>query len=100
TQAGYANSSGTNNAFFGYLTGSATTNGDKNSFFGNQSGLTNTTGNNNTLVGWDADVATGNLSFATAIGAGAVASLSNSLYLGRTDGWDAVRIPGPVVIDG
>jgi len=45
-------------------------------------------------------VASNNLSFATAIGSLAVASLSNSIYLGRASGADAVRIPGSAVIDG
>jgi hypothetical protein len=40
------------------------------------------------------------VTFATAIGSGAVASLSNSIYLGRAGGQDAVRIPGAVLIDG
>jgi hypothetical protein len=69
-------------------------------FFGNQSGITNTTGDHNTIVGYGADVASNNLTFATAIGAESFASLSNSIYLGRSNGADAVRIPGSAVIDG
>jgi hypothetical protein len=54
---------------------------------------------NNTVLGINTDVS-GGVTFATAIGSGAVASLSNSIYLGRAGGQDAVRIPGAVLIDG
>src|SRR5262249_2773238 len=44
--------------------------------------LTNTTGNQNTAVGYRADVDVGNLTNATAIGANAVAVISNEIRLG------------------
>ena len=57
--------------------------GDNNSFFGGQAGLTNTTGSGNTIIGRSADVGSGNLTNATAIGAFARVSQSNSLVLGN-----------------
>jgi hypothetical protein len=98
--SGYENTTGYHNAFFGTNAGSSTTTGYLNSFFGNQSGLTNTTGDHNTIVGYGADVSSNNLSYATTIGADSVASQSNSIFLGRADGSDAVRIPGSVVVNG
>jgi hypothetical protein len=47
---------------------------------------------NNTVLGSGSDVAPGGLTFATAIGAGAIATESNSLWLGRSA--DIVYIPG------
>ena len=69
-------------------------------FVGTAAGNTNVTGNNNTIVGNSADVTSGNLTYATAIGADAVASQSNSIFLGRSNGSDSVRIAGSTVIDG
>jgi hypothetical protein len=86
--------------FFGAGTGDANTTGVNNSFLGYNAGDTNTTGSNNTVVGTDADVGLNNLTYATAVGAGAIVSNSNSIVLGRADGSDAVRIPGSVIING
>jgi hypothetical protein len=112
--AGDSNSTGTNNAFFGYNAGQANTTGSGNSFFGfdaglvntgslntfigKEAGINNTTGSNNTIIGTGADVGLGNLSFATAIGAGAIANSSNDIKLGRDNGLDTVFIPGNVQI--
>jgi hypothetical protein len=98
--AGTFNNAGTSNAFFGQSAGQSNTSGVANTFVGKASGLVNTVGSNNTIVGSNADVGATNLTFATALGAGAVAAQSNSIYLGRANGSDAVRIPGSVVIDG
>jgi len=98
--AGADNSSGASNAFFGYNTGSNNTTGSYNTFIGTGAVQGNTTGSNNTAIGAFADVNASNLDHATAIGADSLASLSNSIYLGRPDGVDAVRIPGPTVING
>jgi len=94
------NSDGALNSFFGSSVGIGNTTGASNAFFGANAGFGNTTGSNNTAIGSSANVGAGNLDHATAIGADSVASLSNSIYLGRADGSDAVRIPGPVVING
>ncbi len=93
SRAGNSNVTGSNNSFFGADAGFLTTGGD-NAFFGTQAGKTNTTGSFNTIIGRDADVSTGNLSFATAIGAGSVVSTSNTIVLGRNAGLDAVVIYG------
>ena len=115
--AGESSLSGGSNAFFGYAAGQDSTTGNSNSFFGssagffnssgsdntfigNSAGSFNTTGSSNTIIGSSAGVGSGNLDHATAIGADSVANLSNSIYLGRADGSDAVRIPGPTVING
>ena len=91
-------STGSNNAFFGRGAGISNTTGTYNTFFGSGAGNTNTTGNSNTIIGGDADVAVGNLSFATAIGSNAIVSNSNSVVLGRSA--DTVRIPGSLVVTG
>ena len=79
--AGLTNVTGANNSFFGNEAGRYATGGG-NSFFGGSAGLSNTTGTNNTLIGWNTNVGADNLTNATAIGANAVVSQSNSLVLG------------------
>jgi hypothetical protein len=58
----------------------------------------NRSGSNITLIGAGADVAQTNLSFATAIGAGALVTGSNTIALGRPDGSDLVRVYGKLRI--
>lgn len=84
--AGGANTTGNANAFFGYSAGGATMNGGNNSFFGTLAGATNAHGFNNTLIGFSADVGSNSLSNATAIGAHALVTQSNSLILGSIFG--------------
>jgi hypothetical protein len=76
------------------LAGAATTTGGSNTFAGINAGDTNTTGSNNTVVGASADVGAGNLTYATAIGAGTVVTQSNRIQLGRSNGSDWIEIPG------
>jgi len=83
---------GNSNSFFGSVAGAGNGTGSQNVFIGFITGGTNRTGSNNTILGARADVVGGDLSFATAIGAGATVSDSNSVVLGRTS--DTVRIPG------
>jgi hypothetical protein len=90
--AGQNNTTASGNAFFGTAAGQNSTTGGGNSFFGQGAGSNNTTGFSNTVVGAAANVAAGGLSFATAIGANAVVSTSNTIVLGRTE--DTVQIPG------
>ena len=90
-RAGYLNSQGSGNSFFGASAGRVNF-GGFNTFIGVDAGLDNITGSANTLIGYGADVDNGNLLFATALGAGAIVSTSNTVVLGRTD--DTVRIPG------
>jgi len=109
TVAGNNNTSGSSNSFFGEAAGFTNTTGRMNSFFGSAAGQNNTTGTGNscfggfltcqsnttgsynTLLGTDADVApgNGNLINATAIGAGAIVTQSNSLVLG-TNGFQTI----------
>jgi hypothetical protein len=84
--AGAANTNGFGNSFFGssagYLTTGPLFTAYYNSFFGVAAGQSNTTGAENTIVGAYANVGAGDLFNATAIGAGAIVSQSNSLVLG------------------
>jgi hypothetical protein len=108
SSAGSSNTTGGLNSFFGSAAGSSNTTGDGNSFFGNFAGSSNTNGSNNTfignntkiiglstspekttLLGDSAAVQTGlifNPINATAIGANALVSNSNSLVLGSING--------------
>lgn len=94
SHAGYDATTGIGNTFFGWYSGEATTTGNGNTFVGYSSGDSNATGSNNTIVGNLANVGANNLNYATAIGAGATVSTSNSIVLGRSSGTDKVRVPG------
>ncbi|MEQ8418242.1 MAG: hypothetical protein RIB71_27420 [Imperialibacter sp.] len=96
--AAQGGSAGTDNTFLGANAGQATS-GNGNIFVGSNAGLTNTTGAHNvfiggdggtnttgdfnTLIGDNADVGVDGLANATAIGAGAIVSQSNSIALGQ-----------------
>jgi hypothetical protein len=95
------NSGGSYNAALGYqslLTGGgsnntalgsyslANTNGNNNTALGFQAGNTVGLGSENTFLGYDADASLNNLVNATAIGANAQVSSSNSLVLGSING--------------
>ena len=95
---GIANTTGFSNTFIGVGAGNGNTTGADNSFVGAGAGANNTTGINNTAVGTLANFGSGDLSFATAIGAGAMVSTSNTVVLGRTA--DAVLIPGSLNVTG
>jgi hypothetical protein len=82
--AGVHNTTGFSNVFSGDNAGSNNTSGFNNAFFGSGAGSNNTTGNKNTLVGFGANVSS--VSNATAIGANASVSQSNSLVLGSING--------------
>jgi len=86
---------GTNNVFAGAGTG---TGGDANSFFGSNAGTGNATGSSNTILGAGANVAVGNLTFATSVGAGSVVGTNNTVVLGRAA--DTVRVPGNLNVVG
>ncbi|MEQ1646666.1 MAG: tail fiber domain-containing protein, partial [Pyrinomonadaceae bacterium] len=78
--------------------------GEENTFIGGgnafegYAGGNNTTGSRNTILGYSADVGSGDLTYATAIGADAVVSNSNTVVLGRTA--DTVRVPGSFRVEG
>ncbi len=93
SSAGQDNTTGFSNAFFGESAGVRNTTGNFNIFFGSFAGQNNITGNNNTIIGALAEVEFTNLSFATAIGAGARVFTSNTIVLGRTPGADTVVVP-------
>jgi hypothetical protein len=83
--AGNQNSTGSNNSFFGGLAGNNNTTGSNNSFFGDNAGLSNTAEDNNTFIGANANGFAGIVN-ATAIGANASVTQSNSLVLGSING--------------
>ena len=88
---GKVNVDGFHNSFFGYNAGSANTSGDNNTFIGWFSGTNNTTENNNTLIGKGTNINAG-VNNSTAIGVGAVVTVSNQIVLGTAS--ESVRIPG------
>lgn len=96
--AGNFNTTGGNNSFFGSGAGYATTTGANNSFFGRDAGIFNNTGGNNTLLGAFTNLNASNLNYATAVGAGATVSTSNTVVLGRAA--DDVRVPGDLTVSG
>jgi hypothetical protein len=81
-QAGLSNTIGSGNNFFGKWAGRLNTTGGNNSFFGTQAGQSNTTGTSNTYIGYLAN-GSADLTNATAIGANATATQSNSVILGN-----------------
>ncbi|HMM80418.1 MAG TPA: tail fiber domain-containing protein [Pyrinomonadaceae bacterium] len=89
--SGSRNIDGTHNSFFGSGSGFINTTGGSNAFFGDHAGDANTAGSNNSALGAGASFAANNLTFATAIGAGAIVTASNRIQLGR-NGLDAVSI--------
>lgn len=91
TNTGLVNGIGDSNVFVGFDAGRNNTNSN-NTFVGAFAGNVNTTGFNNTLIGSGANVSVNNLTFATAVGSGAVADASSRVVIGRNT--DTVRIPG------
>jgi hypothetical protein len=92
SSAGTSNTTGNLNTFLGYGSGSANTEGGLNTFLGANAGDSNLKGNENTFVGFNSDLGPTTLSGssgvvnATAIGARATVSQSNSLVLGSIAG--------------
>ena len=99
--AGQFNTEGQHNSFVGVTTGNNNSTGNENTFVGAHAGYFNTAGSYNTLIGnfagensdlgnyntalgFEADFISSNLLNATAIGAGAVATASNSVIIGNT----------------
>jgi hypothetical protein len=76
---------GTNNLFAGVGAGTATT-GSNNAFFGQGAGSANVTGSQNSAFGAGANISFGVITNATAIGANAFVTASNSLVLGSIIG--------------
>jgi hypothetical protein len=84
--AGRVATTGADNVFLGQDAGANTSTGSTNTFLGEDAGGSNTSGSGNTLVGNLANVGFGNLTNATALGANAVVTQSNSLVLGSVTG--------------
>jgi hypothetical protein len=97
--AGFSNTTGCCNSFFGSATGNATIDGVFNSYFGFAAGGFNNGGDSNTIIGANADVNLPNLDHATAIGADAIVLTSNTISLGRLNGFDLVYIPGRLDVE-
>lgn len=96
-QSGITNTEGSDNTFIGANTAPGSTTGNRNTFVGSGSGFANTTGSDNTFIGFNAGSGTEqNLTNATAIGANAQVTTSNTIVLGRNGGGDQVVIPGPI----
>ncbi|MES2837315.1 MAG: hypothetical protein V4667_07320 [Bacteroidota bacterium] len=72
------------NTAMGYISLLANTTGTQNTAIGSLAGLANTTGSNNTFLGYYANAGSAALDNATAIGANAVVTTSNSIQLGNT----------------
>jgi hypothetical protein len=98
---GRANTEGSDNAFFGTLAGQRSATGSQNAFFGTEAGPLNTTGSNNAFFGhlagqlsngdYNTSIGSdsgnqGGVTNATAIGAYALVTQSNSLVLGSIKG--------------
>ena len=101
SSAGNTNNTGNRNSFLGSNAGDGNTTGSDNTFIGAFAGHYNETGSNNTFIGDGAGPVYGDptdLTYATAIGAGASVRSSNTIVLGRDDGSDFVRIPGLLTI--
>ena len=96
-QAGL-NNTADGNAFFGSTAGAANTTGAGNTFVGVNTGLSNTTENNNTFLGGNANGAAG-ITNATAIGANATVTSSNTIVLGDGNGSLIVDVTGQLQID-
>ncbi|MDQ3132920.1 MAG: hypothetical protein M3Q99_19495, partial [Acidobacteriota bacterium] len=96
-EAGGSNLTGANNTFLGEAAGVRNESGSNNTFVGKSAGTAtiltgNVSGSNNTLIGANTDVLADNLNYATAIGADARVSTSNTVVIGRPA--DTVNIPG------
>ena len=95
TNAGASTVDTSYNSFFGDNAGYYNT-GERNVFVGFYAGFGNQVGSSNTILGSDADVSVGNLTYATAIGAGTRVGTNNTVVLGRSA--DRVFIPGTLFV--
>lgn len=84
-QAGNSVVAGNRNAFFGKDAGRLSQ-GNENTFLGANTAAGDVGGNQNTLLGFSANLSSGSLTNATAIGARAAVSASNSIVLGSING--------------
>jgi Chaperone of endosialidase len=80
-----SNTTGSFNAVNGFAALESNSTGDGNTANGDGALLSNTTGSYNTAIGHQADVGAGDLTNATAIGAGAVVNTSNKVRIGNSN---------------
>lgn len=78
------NNGGGDNTAIGTIALNQNTSGAQNTAVGDEALNSNTTGNLNSALGFDANVSSGNLTNATAIGANSVVGESNAIVLGCT----------------
>ncbi|MBO9201397.1 MULTISPECIES: tail fiber domain-containing protein [Niastella] len=83
-QSMYDNTTGSFNAASGVSALFSNTSGSYNTAMGSEALGANTIGNNNTGVGYNADVSQGDLTNATAIGAGTTVNASNKVLIGNS----------------
>ncbi|MBS1796541.1 MAG: tail fiber domain-containing protein [Acidobacteria bacterium] len=98
TASGFHSDTGTQNVFVGSLSGNFTTSGSGNAFLGYSAGSLNDTGSNNTMIGSGTNTGQPDLTFATALGAGAFVSTSDTIVLGRAQ--ETTQIPGKLSVSG
>jgi len=79
-----SNTSGHLNTVIGYQAMNVNTTGDQNVSVGSFALTNNTTGSNNTVIGYNAEVTSGNLQNATAIGSNAAVNASNKVTIGNS----------------
>ena len=96
--SGRNNQTGASNTFLGNTSGNQNSTGGENTFIGYLAGSTsdipgtgNTTGSNNTTLGAKARTIFDDMTYATAIGSGAIVTENNRIQIGR-DGLDTIRI--------
>jgi trimeric autotransporter adhesin len=85
SDTGYDNVNGLDNVYIGSTSGRLNTSGKRGTFIGNYAGRYNLTGDDNTFIGFQSGAPSGSgaLMNATAIGANAIASTSNTVILGN-----------------
>ncbi len=89
--SGQANLSGLANTFVGTTAGASSPTGSNNVAIGADAGNAPDIGSNNTFIGKGAIPNAAGLTFATAIGSGAVVGTSNTISLGRSSDTTVVR---------
>ncbi|HSK70581.1 MAG TPA: tail fiber domain-containing protein [Pyrinomonadaceae bacterium] len=95
--AGFNNKSGSRNTAIGSAAGQKNTTGANNTFIGFNSGFSNTVEDNNTFIGYLSNGVAG-ITNATAIGANAFVTESNSMVLGTNA--VTVKVPGSFNVAG
>lgn len=77
---------GNENAMFGFVAGQNSTTGSNNSFLGSRAGTINLTGSNNTLVGAYSNFGANNMNNAASFGYRSFVETNNSIVLGGVNG--------------